>query len=367
MIARHLFHRPVRTLFSVFGVAMSVAILVASLWSTDSINVMIDATFFQAERQDAQIAFATPQPARAVFSGRSLPGVLVAEPFRTVPARISHRSLSKRVAVTGRPQDPRLSRVLAPDLRPMAMPETGLILSEALSEALGARPGDRVTVEFLEGARPKVTLPVSGISIGYVGLGAAIDLSELNRIMRDGMLVSGLNLMIDAAGQEAFFAAVKAAPRTEFVTLKAMTVTRFKETLAENITVMITVYVCLAAIIAVGVVYNFARIALSELGRELASLRVLGFTQREVSGILLGELTIVVLLAQPLGWGIGYGIASAMVAAFSSDLYRVPFVIGRDVYATASLAVFAAALVSAWLVRGRINRLDMIKVLKTRE
>jgi putative ABC transport system permease protein len=367
MIARHLFHRPVRTLSSIFGVAMSVAILVASLWSTASINLMVDVTFFQAERQDALIAFATPQPARAVFAGRSLPGVLVAEPFRTVPARISHRGLSRRLAVTGRPQDPRLSRVPAPDLRPMAMPETGLILSEALSEALGVRPGERVTVEFLEGARPKVSLPVSGLSIGYVGLGAAIDLSELNRIMGDGMLVSGLNLMIDSAGQDAFFAAVKAAPRTEFVTLKSMTVTRFKETLAENITVMITVYVSLATIIAVGVVYNFARIALSEQGRELASLRVLGFTRREVSGILMGELAIVVLVAQPLGWAIGYGIASAMVAAFSSDLYRVPFVIGRDVYATASLAVLAAALGSAWLVRGRIDRLDMIKVLKTRE
>lgn len=367
MIARHLVHWPVRTLFSIFGVAMSVAILVASLWSTGSINVMVDVTFFQADRQDALIAFATPQPARAVFSGRNLPGVLVAEPFRTVLARISHRAFSRRVSVTGRPHDPRLSRVLAPDLRPMTMPETGLILSEALAEALGVRPGDRVTVEFLEGAQPKVTLPVSGLSIGYVGLGAAMDLSELNRIMRDGVLVSGVNLMIDKAQTAAFFTAVKAAPRTEFVTVKAMTVTRFKETLAENITVMITVYFSLATIIAVGVVYNFARIALSEQGRELASLRVLGFTRREVSGILLGELTIVVLLAQPLGWGIGYGIGRAMVAAFSSDLYRVPFVIGRDVYATASVAVIIAALGSAWLVRGRINRLDMIRVLKTRE
>jgi putative ABC transport system permease protein len=142
---------------------------------------------------------------------------------------------------------------------------------------------------------------------------------------------------------------------------------RFRETLAENITVMITVYVVLAGIIAIGVVYNFSRIALSEQGRELASLRVLGFTNREVSGVLFGELGTVVLLAQPLGWAIGYGIAAAMAAAFSSDLYRVPFVIGREVFATASLVVCAAALVSAFAIRGRINNLDMIEVLKTRE
>jgi putative ABC transport system permease protein len=144
-------------------------------------------------------------------------------------------------------------------------------------------------------------------------------------------------------------------------------VSRFRATLAENITVMITVYVTLAAIIALGVVYNFSRIALSEQGRELASLRVLGFTRAEVASVILLELAVVVLLAQPLGWLIGHGIGQAMVAAFSSDLYRVPFVMGREVFATASLIVIAAAILSAFAIKGRIDRLDLIAVLKTRE
>jgi putative ABC transport system permease protein len=144
-------------------------------------------------------------------------------------------------------------------------------------------------------------------------------------------------------------------------------VQRFRETLAENITVMITVYVGLASIIAVGVIYNFARIALSEQGRELASLRVLGFTENEVSRVLFGELAIIILLAQPIGWAIGYAIGLGMVAAFSSDLYRVPFVIGREVYCVASLIVCLAAVASAAAVRRRIDTLDLIEVLKTRE
>ena len=243
----------------------------------------------------------------------------------------------------------------------------GLILSEALADALDVRLGDLVTVDMLEGKRPSLTLPVSGISLGYVGLGAAMEISALNRLMGEGAMVSGLNLMIDEGQDAAFYAAAKAAPKTEMITVTSLRLSRFKETLAENITVMITVYVGLATIIAVGVVYNFSRIALSEQGRELASLRVLGFTNREVSGVLFAELATVVLLAQPIGWLIGYGISLAMVAAFSSDLYRVPFVIGREVFATASLVVLAAALVSAFAIRGRINNLDMIEVLKTRE
>jgi putative ABC transport system permease protein len=367
MVARHLFRWPFRTASSTLGVAMAVSILVASLWSFGSIDRMIDITFFRTERHDVQVVFGTPEPERTLFAVRQMPGVLAAEPFRVVTARISHRNLSKKLGIMGHPAGAELSRVLDAGLKPMVLPDHGLILSEALADALDVRPGDLVNVDVLEGARPSLTLPVSGISLGYVGLGATMDIAALNRLMDEGALVSGLNLMIDEADEAAFYAAAKAAPKTEMITVKGLMLTRFRETLAENITVMITVYVSLATIIAVGVVYNFSRIALSEQGRELASLRVLGFTNREVAGVLFAELATVVLMAQPIGWLIGYGISLAMVAAFSSDLYRVPFVIGREVFATASLVVLAAALVSAVAIRGRINNLDMIEVLKTRE
>jgi putative ABC transport system permease protein len=249
----------------------------------------------------------------------------------------------------------------------MTMPEAGLILSEALADLLEVRPGDRVTVEFLDGERRVVTLPVSGISLGYVGLGAAMEMDALNRVTGGGDRISGVNLMIDPAAMGTFYQAAAASPETGFLAVMGLTVARFRATLAENITVMVTVYVGLAGIIAVGVIYNFARISLSEQGRELASLRVLGFTRGEVAAILFGELLTIFLLAQPLGWAIGLGMAWAMVAAFSSDLYRVPFVIGPSVYATASLVVGAAAGLSALAVWHRINRLDLIAVLKTRE
>lgn len=367
MVARHLMRWPFRTASSTLGVAMSVAILVASLWSFGSINRMIDITFFRTERHDAQIFFGAPLPQAATFAAAHLPGVMLAEPFRQVSVRISNRAVSKKLSITGRPQTPRLSRVLDPDLTPMPMPEAGLLLSEALADALHVRPGDLVTVEVLEGRRPTVTLPVSGLSVGYVGLGAAMEIGALNRLMREGAMVSGVSLQIDRSASKAFIAAAKTAPKTELISVTTLTLDRFRQTLAENITVMVTVYMVLAGIIAIGVVYNFSRIALSEQGRELASLRVLGFTNAEVSGVLFGELGTVVLLAQPLGWLIGTGIASAMAAAFSSDLYRVPFVVQRNVYATASLVVCAAALISALAIRGRINTLDMIEVLKTRE
>ena len=367
MVWRHLLHWPGRTAGSVLGVAFAVAILISALWSPGAIERMIDTTFTRGERPDARLAFLSDRPPDALHAVRALPGVLAAEPYRTAPVLLSNGVRSKRLAIEGRPPRPDLSRVLAPDLRPMALPEEGLILSEALAEALNLRRGDLVTVEFLEGRRLTRQVPVSGVSVGYVGLGAAMEMGALHRAMGEGPRLSGVTVALDPAQMPAFFSAVKAMPQAAALSLTGLTVERFRATLAENITVMTTTFIILAGIIAVGVVYNSARIALSEQGRELASLRVLGFTRAEVAGVLFAELAVVVICAQPLGWLIGHGIGLAMVAAFSSDLYRVPFVMGREVYATASLIVFVAAILSALAVRGRINGLDLIGVLKTRE
>lgn len=367
MVIRHLAHWPFRTASSVLGMAMAVAILVASLWSFGSIDHMIRVTFQLADRQDVKIVFAAPEPSAALAEIRHMPGVMRAEPFRLVPAKLIHGTRSKELVIVGRPRDATISRVLSPDLQPMPMPDDGLILSAALAGALDLGPGDRVTVEFLEGRQATVELPVSGISLGYVGLGVSMGMDALARATGEGPLVSGADILLDEASGPAFFAAAAAAPKTGFLNVTRLTVSRFRATLAENIILMVTVYVTLAAIIAAGVVYNFSRIALSEQGRELASLRVLGFTRGEVAAVIFLELGIVALLAQPFGWVFGHLMGKAMVAAFSSDLYRVPFVMGREVYATASLIVIAATLLSALAVKGRIDRLDLIAVLKTRE
>ncbi len=367
MVARHLLRFPVRTASSVLGVGFAVSILVGSLWSFASIERMIDISFARAERQDATLSFAQARPQAALYAVQHMQGVLVAEPFRIAGVRIGHDQVSRQIALTGKPAMPDLSRVLGLDETAMLLPEDGVILSEALAQILNVRVGDRVEIAVLEGDRRRVWVPVSGISLGYLGLNAFMRLDVLNRLLGEGAMISGANVSFDPHAVSAFYQDVKATPQAGSLALLKVSLQRFRATMAQNLWIMITVYTTLAAIIAVGVVYNAARISLSEQGRELASLRVLGFTRAEVAGLLYSELAAVVVLAQPLGWAIGYGFALAMVRGFASELYRVPLVIGPAVYAVASLVVVAAAFASALLLRQRINRLDLIEVLKTRE
>lgn len=367
MVTRHLMRWPVRTLSSILGISLAVSVLVGSLWAFGSTEFMIDVTYNRAERANATINFGHERSMSAYFDSLSLPGVLAAEPYRSVPVRIYHGPVERRIAISGKPPNADLSRVLGPGLLPVQLPESGVALSDALAKILKAKVGDIVEVELLERDRRRAVLPVTGVIEGYLGLNAYMSLPALNRLMREGAVISGVNLLYDTARQDELFRRLKTTPVANFIALQRTTLQNFRETLQENLLVMITVYVSLGMIIAFGVVYNFARISLSEQGRELASLRVLGFHKSEVSAILLSELAVLTIVAQPLGWIIGYFFAWAMVQGFNSELYRVPLVVERSVYAWASVIVFGSALASALVVRRRIDRLDLIEVLKTRE
>lgn len=367
MVARHLVRWPLRSISSIAGIAMSVAVLVGSLWAFGATEFMIDVTFHRADRQDASISFVRERPMSALYEVAALPGVIAVEPYRSLPVIIRHGPIERRIAITGKPRTTDLSRVLDESFAPMVLPESGIALSDTLARILQAKVGDLVEVDLLEYGRRTARLPVTAIIQGYLGLMAYMALPAANALVREGQSISGVHLLYDVNRQEELFQRLKATPVARFIALQRVSLKKFRETLAENLLFMVTVYVSLGVIIAFGVVYNFARISLSEQGRELASLRVLGFHKGEVSAILLSELALLALLAQPFGWLLGYVFAYLMVQGFDSELYRVPLVVERAVYGWATAIVLSASLISALIVRRRIDRLDLIEVLKTRE
>jgi putative ABC transport system permease protein len=367
MVIRHLLHWPWRTLGGILGAGSSVAILVGSLWTIGAMEFMIDYTFNQTDRQDATLSFAAPKPGAALYEVGRLPGVLAAEPFRLVGADLSNGHVSRRVGISGRPQGTQLTRLLDAQLQPVSLPDSGLLLSKPLADLLDLGRGEVVVVKLLEGHRKTLQLRVAGVIEGYLGLAAYMDIDALHAIMGESGLISGAAVTIDRAAQDELFALLKASPSLGHVSLRSIALERFRETMAQNLFVMMGTLVGLAGIIAFGIVYNFARISLSEQGREMASLRVLGFRKSEVAGLLLVEIGLVVMIAQPLGWALGYGLAAGMQRGFSSELFSMPLVLGPEVYASSSLVVILSALIAGLVVVRRVDRLDMIAVLKTRE
>lgn len=367
MALRHTLRWPIRSGLTILGIALSGAVLIMALFTLDSIDYMIDAIFFQSDRQDATVSFNDKRPISALQAVQQLPGVLAAEPYRAVAVRLHNGHLNRRLSITGKRQDTDLSRVLGHDLKPITLPRTGLVLSEKVAQILDVGRGDAVWVEVLEGKRGLKHVPVSAINQSYLGLSVFMNLESLNEMLEEGPVISGAHISYDTARINALFKAIKATPAISGIAIQSASLGKFRETVAKNIYIMTTVYISLSLIIAFGVVYNSARIQLSERAREFASLRVLGFTRAEVSQVLLTELGLLVVLAIPLGCLIGYGFAWAVIHGFENDLYRIPFIIERDTYAIASFVVLASAAVSSLIVRRHIDQLDMVKALKTRE
>jgi putative ABC transport system permease protein len=296
-----------------------------------------------------------------------MPGVLVAEPFRSVPAILRNGHRERRLAISGIADGAELTRVLDAQSRAVEPPGAGLMLSRRVADLLRLEVGDLAEVVLLEHDRRVVLLPVTSLVESLVGLAAYARNDVLDRLVGDGRRLAGVRIAVDEARLPELYAAVKRTPAIASIALQGVSRARFREMIEENIGTMMGFYVGFALIITFGIVYNSARIQLSERARELASLRVLGFSRAEVSSVLLFELGVVVVLAQPLGWLLGHLFSLAVVKGFESDLFRIPFVIDSSTYAASSLIVIAAAAVSALIVRRRIDRLDLVEVLKTRE
>ena len=367
MIIRSITRWPMRASLTALGISMSVATMIASLFMFDSVDVLMESAFFQSNRQQVTLSLAQPQSRAVLADVENLSGVLRAEGMRTVAAKLSNGHLSRLVGVEGRDPGMDLSRVLDAKNSEIVFPEQGVVISDRLANHLDAVIGDELEMEVLQGQRGTYRVAVTGIIQQYFGIGAYMDLDFLSALLQQQPLVNAVNISIDATRIEELYSDVKSAPNIGGIVRWDQIRQGFNDTIAESSSVTTTIYSLIASLIVVGVVYNSARILLSERARELASLRILGFTRSEVSFILMGELIFLTIVAIPIGFVIGYALAGLIVSSFSSDMFTLPLHVSRGTYGYAGIVAFTASTASALLVRRRVNRLDLVAVMKTRE
>jgi putative ABC transport system permease protein len=364
---RDLERRPARALLTVVGLALACAVMMVGRFQGDSIDRMVDTQFSIAQRNDLTVSFIEPAPRAAVFELAALPGVRAAEPVRLAPVQLVHRTHRYRTQIVGLPPDARLRRPLDSRLRPIAPRGEGLLLTDYLGGMLDLRAGDLVEVQALDGHRRHRLVRVAGFVSEPVGAQGYMELDALNRLLGDGDVASAVLLGLQPDAAPDVYARLDRRPWVAGVSSRMAAIRSFYATMAQSMLVFTWVAAVLGGVINFGLVYNAARISLSERGRELASLRVLGMTHGEVSGLLLGELGLLVAVSLPLGMLAGWGLCWLMAQGFQSELFRVPVRLTTRTFAFAGLTVLGASALSALLVHRRIARLDLVAVLKTRE
>jgi putative ABC transport system permease protein len=367
MILRTMERRPLRTSLSIGGVAAAVALVVLGNFFRDAIDFIVDTQFNLAMRSDVAVWLMEPGPDRARHELAHADGVAMVESTRFVPVTFVNGARRERNQIRGYAEVPQLFRVIDVHRHAATLEGDGVVLTDRLARKLGLRVGDTVLAEVLEGRPRTLALRVDATVQEMMGLNAYMGRNALNRALGEGDLSSGYVLQVERGREDGVLAATREMPRVAGAFSKATMLRNMQELSARNVRIMSLVMTLFAAVIAVGVVYNNARIALAERLWELASLRVLGFTRAEVSGLLLGEMAIGMAVALPLGMALGWALVNGIAGALQSDQFYFPVVIQPRTYAWAAVCVLAAGVASALVVRRRVDRLDMVAALKTRD
>ncbi len=367
MILRRLEANPTATGLSILGIAMGIAVLVLGSFMRDTIDFVLDVQFGRAQRQNVMLTFNETLSAQAMHDVMHLPGVSRVEPFRSVSVRLRHGSRHFRLGLMGLNEDPYLYRVLDDQQRPIRFQrQVGITISKKLAEILDVKLGDKIEVEVLETKREIQTIQVATIFSNFTDPAAYLFRDDLHRLMRESERLSGVFLSVDSKELGGLFSAVKRTPAIAGVLDNNAAQKNFRDLITENTRIMRLVNAIFGSIIAFGVIYNAALITLSESGRDLATMRVIGFSRHEVSRILLGELAILTFLAIPVGLPIGYGFSYLATLALDTDSHRFPLVVHRQTFAYATMIILVAATVSAVVVRRMLDQLDLIAVLKVK-
>jgi putative ABC transport system permease protein len=367
MVLRNTAGRPLRSVLTVIGIAFAVPMMVLGLFWRDAIDQMIELQFNMVERGNTTVTFPHPMDRAIIRDLSRQPGVLAVEGQRIVPVRLRAGHRSYLTSVVGLASGDELRRPHDVRLRPIAASPDGITLTRRLAERLEIATGDVVAVEAMEGRRHKRDLPVSAIVDETIGMASYMEIDTLNRFTGEGAVVSAATIYVEPTALTELGRKFKSLPTIESVTMKAYTLSSFLEKIAGLVFVSAGILTTFALIITVGVVYNSARIGLQERAWELASLRVLGFTRGEVSSILLGEFASEIALGVPIGLLLSQGIIGLIARFHSNESFQIPAVIGPRTYLIAAGVVLVAAAASAYIVRKRIDQLDMVAALKTRE
>ncbi|MCK5666064.1 MAG: FtsX-like permease family protein, partial [Thiotrichaceae bacterium] len=372
MILRYFSAHPIKSFLSILGTASALAIMIVGTFFMDAMDHMIDSEFKLSQREDLNITFLNPMSSKVFYELSNIPGVMQVEIYRTAPVKLYAGSKSHRIAIHGHKKqnyakDKSLHRLLDTQNRPVHIPDKGIVLTHFLADKLAVKAGDWILIEFLQGKRVQQTVQVVALSNQYIGLSAYMNIRQLNDIMAEGDLISGAYLSIENGSLEETQLRLNQLPQIAAIIDKNASIAGFRKTIGDFMLIYLSFVSALSIAIAFGVIYNNARITLAERSRELASLRVLGYTKAEVTTILLGELALVTILSIPLGLLLGYGMSYAFIMDIQQELFRIPLVISHSTYALAILVLSGSAIVSGLIVRDKLNKINIVNVLKIKE
>ena len=368
MILRNIARNRFRSSVNCFGVAISLSLLLMGFFMTDSIRYGMEFQFKDVQREDVKVSFQREQGRDVLYEVSRFPHVRRAEGVLEYPFEIRSGWRKKDIVVVGLAKNAELQKVMNFARVPFPLGDGGLVLSAHLAEQLAVGPGDQVTLKPLMGRiEGEFEVSVRAVAQQFIGTAAYMDHAALSRMLDESYVINSALLRLESGSRDALNKTLKEIGGISAVTFNEDAYQSIQNTLGQSMYITNTVLLIFAGVIAFSIIYNITAVSLSERQRELASLRVLGLSIREVGVIVYSENILMGALGVVFGIPMGMGICAMLVAAYSNDMFRLPFYIAQRTYVGSVLLTFSFVLLANLAVRRKIQHLDLVEVLKERE
>jgi putative ABC transport system permease protein len=367
MVARRIARFPRRSATTVVGVSLALALLITSQHFPISMNHIVDVTFGVAQRMDATLTFAETADDRILNEVGRLPGVFSVEPMRATEVIFTAGSRERRDTLMGLPEGAYLYRLLDQNMEQVYVRSDGVTLSQNIANKLGVTVGDTISVQATDGHRATAELTVVAVVKPYLAGVAYMRLDALGRALREPGRVTAAYVLLDGEQRGALNSEVKELPMIAGVSFLDNASASMRKMLNEGSGFFAYMFVVFSCLMAGGVAYSSARVTFAEQERDLATLRVLGFSRREVSYVLLAEIGALLMVALPVGALLGAVLSRWLMSQFQTELFTFPYITESSAYGRSALFVAAAVIGAALAVRRSVDRLDLVGVLKSRE
>lgn len=367
MAVRNVFRSRQRTAITILGVACAFSMMVAARGMFDSSYFLISYQYDKVERYDLKVVLRQyVDKVQGVSTAKHMDGVDEAEPLLEVPVTITHRWLKKDTVITGLPKNASLYRLLTSKGETVQPPRDGLVMSAQLAKTLNVKPGDMVTVKPLVGDVEKEQVIVKKVIPQYVGVGTYMDIDSLSVLLKSSPLASSMLVKVDSEKLPLVRKQLQEGKNVLTIQDKTKIKAQFEQ-LMESSQASQYVLLFFSFVLGFAIVYNVNLISLSERERELATLMVIGMTEREVGRILLTEQAMLGLSAMVLGVPLGYSMLYGIANASATELYSMPLIVLPESFLVAAAGTVMFILAAQWKVQGRVRNLSMLDVLKQQE
>jgi putative ABC transport system permease protein len=364
---RSLARNPGRTATGVIACTLAGAIIMTGLIMRDSVWFMVDFQFDYVAHSDVDVGLRDERSLEALAEAQALPGVDYAEPVLGLVCDVRHGTQARRMSVTGLWPGRRLLTPMREDLRAIAIPEDGVVLSRKLAEILGAGVGDRLELRPVRGRRETVAVPVRSVVDSFLGLDCYADLRYLSGLVGEYEAMNSVQMLVDPSRRNELYAALKQLPNIQSVSVRANARANIQDTLVRSLNFSLSILIGFAGVIALGSMLNAALIEIADRTRDIATFRVLGYDAGAIAGIFLRQAGILLVVGLVLAMPVAYVLVHLLALAYNTELFRLPVLIrpGTVLMSCAVMAVFAA--VSQFVVYRQVRGLDWLEGIKIKE